>query len=574
MTAFRKNPVMLWAHDYNHPPVGSWRDWAIEDDEDGKPALAMTAVFADYDFADTVFKLYEAGHMRAVSIGWTPLEFEEIADDDGLVVGFDFIKNELLECSAVPIPADADALMQASARGIISADAMGRFATGARIGDLSRGEAYVLDHREKRQEEENEVAIKLNEKAIEWAKDAIDKGDYEIDADWEWVEADAKYLLDGGGGEDWDGYSFHFLGRDEDHTYDSHEGWAYPAAKRKEDGRICVYLKALEVIEADATAAGHDDISGEAAGLASYLTEVAASEGDEVEEVEEEVVEEDSEERPLEDEGGEGAVGTTSQDEKTPPPTDSRGGMDDDETDEDEEVEVFVELDEKLRLIGEAIEDMRSICMKSASSEEEGGEGEGGGIPVEEEDTPPPRSMSHGEARALDQKAQAILDSLSATSFEGYEEPSTTAEPKGSLTTHLSTLRSLLSDKDTTRVRAGKKVSAARAEKLAEARGCMCRAEELLDEVLEEVDALEEEFDEIAKESEADVAVDDAPAVVDDSEEAGRSAGLSISDRIERLTLSLDGDEDNRKERVLEALESLANRLGIEQRKSYADDLI
>jgi hypothetical protein len=354
--SFAKNPVMLWAHDYNHPPVGSWRDWRIEDDEDGNPALAMTAVFAEYEFANTVYDLYTAGHMRAVSIGWTPLEYEEMLDDEGRVVGFDFIRNELLECSAVPIPADPDALMKATSRGIITPDDVGMFAQATRLGEVSRDVAYVLDHREKRQDEEGaQVAITLNEKAVEWAKGTIESGEHEAEMDWEFTEEDAKYLL--GEDEDWEAYSHYFLGRNEDHTEDSHEGWVYPIAKRKPDGEVCVYGKALTVAAVEAEEAGLPDIAEAAAMLSEFLTSVIAEGGDVEEEVvvDEEVVEEGVEIEEREHEEG--------HDEMT------------------------VELEEKLRNVADAIEEMREMLIKY--SPDKGGGGGRGGCPRKRRRPPP-----------------------------------------------------------------------------------------------------------------------------------------------------------------------------------------
>lgn len=148
---FSKNPVMLWTHDYGSadrppmPPIGSWVDWTVERDTNGNSSLVMSGRFATHEFADLVYNLYLEGHMRAVSIGWTPLEFEEILQD-GKFIGWDFKRNELLECSAVPIPADPDAIMVAAQRGLIPERALSHFTNWM---SPSRGIAYVLDSRER-----------------------------------------------------------------------------------------------------------------------------------------------------------------------------------------------------------------------------------------------------------------------------------------------------------------------------------------------------------------------------------------------------------------------------------------
>lgn len=148
---FAKNPVMLWTHDYGSserppmPPIGSWVDWRIEPDGNGANALVMSGRFATHEFADLVYNLYAEGHMRAVSIGWTPIEYHEILDN-GKFVGWDFVRNELLECSAVPIPADPDAIMVAAQRGLIPERSLEHFGNWMAP---SRGIAYVLDSRDR-----------------------------------------------------------------------------------------------------------------------------------------------------------------------------------------------------------------------------------------------------------------------------------------------------------------------------------------------------------------------------------------------------------------------------------------
>lgn len=537
ITSFAKNPVMLWAHDYNHPPVGSWRDWKIEEDENGKPALAMTAVFADYEFARTVYDLYSAGHMRAVSIGWTPLEYEEMLDEEGRVIGFDFIKNELLECSAVPIPADPDALIKATSRGIITPDELGRFAQATRLGEVSRDVAYVLDHRDKRQEEErDEVAIILNEKAIDWAKRTIDEGEHEAEMDFEFTEDDAAFLL--GEDQDWEAYSHYFLGRNEDHTEDSHEGYLYPIAKRKEDGYVCVYGKALEAAAVEAEAAGHQDIAEAAMMLSEYLATAVAEGGDDEGEVveDEEVVEEGVEIEEREHEEG--------------------------------HEDVAVELEEKLRTIAEAVEDMREMLI--TYSPDKGGEGEGGGVPDEEEDAPSPSlGLTKRQAERLTARAEDLLASFQSVlpSTDSEERASDgSADAEGELLASLSTLEAVLTPSAEKRI--GKKVSKARTGKLTYIRDHMSEAIAALDEVLEEVEEIAEEV--MADEEPMAEEVMSDEVVV---EEEGRSA-VSVEQRIDALTRSLDGSEAQRAEKVTEALKSLAERLGVDVDRTYMDDLI
>lgn len=102
---YLKNPVFLWGHRSGEPPIGKCVDLKIESNP---PALVQTIEFASaatYPFADTVFQLYREGFMRAVSVGFMPLEMAPIPDG-----GMEFLSQELLELSAVPIPANQEAL--------------------------------------------------------------------------------------------------------------------------------------------------------------------------------------------------------------------------------------------------------------------------------------------------------------------------------------------------------------------------------------------------------------------------------------------------------------------------------
>lgn len=112
---FQKNPVFLWAHRSEDPPIG--RIIGAKKELGTAPALVETVQFASadtYPFADTIFKLYKDGFLNAVSVGFMPLEYQPRMedDDDGIShqEGWDFTSVEQLELSAVPIPANPEAL--------------------------------------------------------------------------------------------------------------------------------------------------------------------------------------------------------------------------------------------------------------------------------------------------------------------------------------------------------------------------------------------------------------------------------------------------------------------------------
>lgn len=104
---YKKNPVFLWAHRYGDPPIGKSLQTRIKKEE----GLMFKIEFADretYPFADTIFNLYEGGFLNAVSVGFIPQEIKYDEESDQLYI----TKKELLELSAVPVPANPEALTQ------------------------------------------------------------------------------------------------------------------------------------------------------------------------------------------------------------------------------------------------------------------------------------------------------------------------------------------------------------------------------------------------------------------------------------------------------------------------------
>ncbi len=118
LSVFSKNPVLAWAHDYDDPPIGGWDNVRVATLPIG-PALVGRATFAaaeDYPFADTIFRLAARGFLRAVSVGFNPMEYGLLADKSG----YEFQKQTLLECSACTVPCNPNALARSVADGVIS----------------------------------------------------------------------------------------------------------------------------------------------------------------------------------------------------------------------------------------------------------------------------------------------------------------------------------------------------------------------------------------------------------------------------------------------------------------------
>jgi len=122
LAPFKKNPVFMWGHDYSQPPIGrARRVWLDKETR----RLMFNIEFADrdiYPFADTIYKLYKGGFLHATSVGFIPLEWEGKDEDNQAPnrTGNVFTKQELLELSAVPVPANAHALVSAREQGLIT----------------------------------------------------------------------------------------------------------------------------------------------------------------------------------------------------------------------------------------------------------------------------------------------------------------------------------------------------------------------------------------------------------------------------------------------------------------------
>ena len=113
---YLENPQVLWAHKADELPIARAANTKVIN---GK--LMSEAIFAtreEYEFADTVFRLYKGGFLNATSVGFVPTEMELIEGENPGELGFKFLKQNLLEFSAVAIPSNPEALVVARGRGI------------------------------------------------------------------------------------------------------------------------------------------------------------------------------------------------------------------------------------------------------------------------------------------------------------------------------------------------------------------------------------------------------------------------------------------------------------------------
>jgi uncharacterized protein len=103
---YMQNPVVLWAHNYSHPPIG--KTLSLRKSE-GKLIAKIQFAINEDSFAHKIYKLYKGGYMKAFSIGFIPKEMDENR----------YTKSEMLEHSSVPVPANDEALALAITKGVI-----------------------------------------------------------------------------------------------------------------------------------------------------------------------------------------------------------------------------------------------------------------------------------------------------------------------------------------------------------------------------------------------------------------------------------------------------------------------
>lgn len=96
---FSKNPILLWAHNPYSPPIGRVAEISVKR---GK-LLFIPEFDLEDEFAKAIFNKYKKGILSTFSVGFQPVEWKEGEQ------GYIFEKQELLEISAVSVPANPNA---------------------------------------------------------------------------------------------------------------------------------------------------------------------------------------------------------------------------------------------------------------------------------------------------------------------------------------------------------------------------------------------------------------------------------------------------------------------------------
>ena len=129
---YKKNPVILWAHDGKAvPPIGRANNVRRRY---GPARLTADIEFAPaeaHEFAETIYQLASRGFIRATSVGFLPVETEDVDEKTRDALGIGpygqvFSASELMEISVVAVPANPSALQD----GVKALTAEGSFDSG------------------------------------------------------------------------------------------------------------------------------------------------------------------------------------------------------------------------------------------------------------------------------------------------------------------------------------------------------------------------------------------------------------------------------------------------------------
>jgi hypothetical protein len=107
---FWRNPVFLWSHNSWGMPIGWVREFEPDRDRSETVARVEFAPEGHDEFVDKLARAVNLRLIRAVSVGFVPIEMEDRLDDRGRWDGYRFLRNQLIELSLCTVPANPDAL--------------------------------------------------------------------------------------------------------------------------------------------------------------------------------------------------------------------------------------------------------------------------------------------------------------------------------------------------------------------------------------------------------------------------------------------------------------------------------
>lgn len=189
---YKKNPVVLWAHDGFSPPIGQ----ATAIRRDGSQLVSTVRFSEENPMGDLVWRMVQAKELRASSVGFRPTKFNFVGetDDEERRGGIDFLKQELLEWSVVPVPANPRAIVQLHGIGVDTAPLrewvertldMEKHLKGVAVNDLEEAWKHlsdggaIVDMKVDTTADDKLTDVELEEKATEpdpgWSDEQIEK---------------------------------------------------------------------------------------------------------------------------------------------------------------------------------------------------------------------------------------------------------------------------------------------------------------------------------------------------------------------------------------------------------------
>jgi len=170
---YLKNPVVLWAHNHYDTPIAKAL-WIKK----GNKRISAKMKFPDEgqsEKADEIYQLFKGGFLNAFSVGFNPTAWHSPTPDDirkkpeWAEVRRVYDKWELLEFSAVAVPANADALVTAVKSKVLDLSEMTIEELGIENEEIFTVEEKGVEDELLETESENEVIIEP-EKKIEMIK--------------------------------------------------------------------------------------------------------------------------------------------------------------------------------------------------------------------------------------------------------------------------------------------------------------------------------------------------------------------------------------------------------------------
>jgi HK97 family phage prohead protease/HK97 family phage major capsid protein len=174
LASFKKNPIALFGHRSDFP-IGKWSNLRVEKKQlRGHLELAPAGTS---ERIDEIRKLIEAGILRAVSVGFRPIEKQPIDDKADEDWGpFKFTKQELVETSLVSVPANPNALAVAKSLKISPETQQLVFAGHGRRNELQR-RGITGGHADTKSINRKGATMSLAQRITEMEKGLLDKTD-------------------------------------------------------------------------------------------------------------------------------------------------------------------------------------------------------------------------------------------------------------------------------------------------------------------------------------------------------------------------------------------------------------